>query len=119
MSLLNCIFERANDKDTKLIERDFQNVIFLVFCILGYNIISEPHFSKGRADVILINKDFVYIFEFKVDKDAQTALDQINMKNYAGRYNMAGRKIFKIGANFSSAEKNLTDWIVAEDCNVE
>ena len=104
----------ANDKNITLIERDFQNVIFLVFSILGYNTISEPHFSKGRADVILINKDFVYIFEFKVDQDAQTALDQINLKNYAGRYQMDGRKIFKIGANFSSKEKNLTDWIVEE-----
>ncbi|MBR4266838.1 MAG: PD-(D/E)XK nuclease domain-containing protein [Bacteroidales bacterium] len=99
----------ANDKNVALIERDFQNIIFLVFSILGYNTISEPHFSKGRADVILINKDFVYIFEFKVDQDAQTALNQINLKNYAGRYNMDGRKIFKIGANFSSKEKNLTD----------
>ncbi|MBQ3688712.1 MAG: AAA family ATPase, partial [Bacteroidales bacterium] len=104
----------ANDKNVALIERDFQNVIFLVFSILGYNTISEPHFSKGRADVILINKNFVYIFEFKVDQDAQTALTQINLKNYAGRYNMDGRKILKIGANFSSKEKNLTDWVVEE-----
>lgn len=104
----------ANDKNVALIERDFQNVIFLVFSILGYNTITEPHFSKGRADVILINKNFVYIFEFKVDQDAQTALSQINLKNYAGRYNMDGRKILKIGANFSSKEKNLTDWVVEE-----
>ncbi|MBR4325016.1 MAG: AAA family ATPase [Bacteroidales bacterium] len=104
----------ANDKNVALIERDFQNVIFLVFSILGYNTISEPHFSKGRADVILINKNFVYIFEFKVDQDAQTALSQINLKKYAGRYNMDGRKILKIGANFSSKEKNLTDWMVEE-----
>ena len=102
----------ANDKSVALIERDFQNVIFLVFSILGYNTISEPHFSKGRADVVLINNDFVYIFEFKVDQVAQTALNQINLKNYAGRYNMTGKKIFKIGANFSSAEKNLTDWVI-------
>lgn len=32
----------------------------------------------------------------------------------AGRYNMDGRMIFKIGANFSSKEKNLTDWKVEE-----
>ncbi len=104
----------ANDKNVTLIERDFQNVIFLVFSILGYNIISEPHFSKGRADVILINKDFAYIFEFKVDQNAKTAINQINLKNYAGRYQMDGRRIFKIGANFSSKEKNLTDWIIEE-----
>ena len=105
----------ADDKNVVLIERDFQNVIFLVFSILGHFAISEPHFSKGRADCILINKDFVFIFEFKVDKDAQTALSQIDMKNYAGRFKMDGRKIFKVGVNFSCAEKNITDWVVAED----
>jgi hypothetical protein len=105
----------ADDKNVVLIERDFQNVIFLVFSILGHFAISEPHFSKGRADCILINKDFVFIFEFKVDRDAQTALSQIDMKNYAGRFKMDGRKIFKVGVNFSCAEKNITDWVVAED----
>ncbi|MCR5455410.1 MAG: ATP-binding protein [Bacteroidales bacterium] len=105
----------ANDKDVTLIERDFQNVIFLVFSILGHFAISEPHFSKGRADSILINNNYVYIFEFKVDKDAQTALNQIDLKNYAGRFKMDGKKIFKIGVNFSSTEKNITEWIAVEE----
>ena len=114
LKTLYCALPYANNPKIQFVERDFQNVIYLVFSILGEFVISEPHFSKGRADVILINKEFVYIFEFKVDQDAQTALNQINVKNYAGSYNMDGRKIFKIGANFSSKEKNLTDWIVDE-----
>ncbi len=105
----------ANDKNITLIERDFQNVIFLVFSILGHFAISEPHFSKGRADSILINKDYVFIFEFKIDQDAQSALSQINVKQYAGRFKMDGRKIYKIGVNFSSSEKNITEWIVEEE----
>ena len=109
-----CSDSYANNPNIHLIERDFQSVIFLVFSILGEFVISEPHFSKGRADVILINKYFVYIFEFKVDQDAQTAINQINLKNYAGRYKMDGKRIFKIGANFSSKEKNLTNWIIEE-----
>ena len=115
LKALFCTLPYANDNSTKLAERDFQNVIYLVFTILGEFIISEPHFSKGRADSILINDDYVYIFEFKVDKDAQTALNQIDLKNYAGRFKMDGRKFFKIGVNFSSAEKNITDWIAVEE----
>ncbi len=99
---LFCTLPYANDKSVKLVERDFQNVIFLVFSILGEYIIAEPHFSKGRADAILINKTYVYLFEFKIDQDAQTALNQIDAKNYAGRFKMDNRKIFKIGVNFSS-----------------
>ena len=115
LKALFCTIPYANDKSVKFVERDFQNVIYLVFSILGEYIIAEPHFSKGRADAILINKTYVYIFEFKIDQDAQTALNQINVKNYAGRFKMDDRKIYKIGVSFSSDDKNIVDWKVAED----
>ncbi len=105
----------AQNKSLRLIERDFQNVIYLVFTILGEYIISEAHFSKGRADSILINKKYVYLFEFKIDQDAQTALNQINVKNYAGRFTMDARQVIKVGVNFSSTEKNITDWAMEEE----
>ena len=114
MKALFCSLPYANDKSLRLIERDFQNVIYLVFTILGEYIISEAHFSNGRADSILINKQYVYIFEFKIDQDAQTALNQINVKKYAGRFKMDDRKIIKVGVNFSSTEKNITDWVMEE-----
>lgn len=114
LKCLFCTLPYANDKSAKLLERDFQNVIYLVFTILGEYIISEAHFSKGRADSILINKDYVYIFEFKIDQDAQTAINQINVQNYAGRFKMDNRKIFKIGVSFSSEEKNIVDWMAEE-----
>ncbi len=115
LKALFCTLPYANDKSVKLVERDFQNVIYLVFSILGEYIIAEPHFSKGRADAILINKTYVYLFEFKIDQDAQTALNQINAKNYAGRFKMDDRKIVKVGVSFSSEEKNIVDWMVAKD----
>ena len=112
MKALFCSLPYANNKSLRLVERDFQNVIYLVFSILGEYIIAEPHFSRGRADAILINKTYVYIFEFKIDQDAQTALNQINEKNYAGKFKMDGKKLFKIGVSFSSTEKNIVDWKV-------
>ncbi|MCR5455458.1 MAG: PD-(D/E)XK nuclease domain-containing protein, partial [Bacteroidales bacterium] len=48
--------------------------------------------------------------EFKIDQDAQTALNQIDVKNYAGRFKMDERQVIKVGVNFSSAEKNITEW---------
>jgi hypothetical protein len=49
-----------------------------------------------------------------MDQDAQTALDQINEKDYAGRFKMDGRRLIKVGVNFSSNEKNIVDWKVSE-----
>ncbi len=104
----------ANNDNDKWVERDFQNVIFLVFTICGQFVVSEYHSSKGRADTIVVNDDYVYLFEFKMDQDAQTALDQINEKDYAGRFKMDSRKLIKVGVNFSSKEKNIIEWKVAE-----
>ncbi|MBQ5513634.1 MAG: PD-(D/E)XK nuclease domain-containing protein [Bacteroidales bacterium] len=105
---------RIVDDNDKWVERDFQNVIFLVFTICGHFVVSELHSSKGRADTIVVNDKYVYLFEFKMDSDAQTALDQINEKDYAGRFKMDGRKLLKVGVNFSSKEKNITEWKVSE-----
>ncbi|MDD6001169.1 MAG: AAA family ATPase [Bacteroidales bacterium] len=104
----------ANDNNEKYLERDFQNVIFLVFTICGQFVLSEAHFSKGRADAIAASDNYIYIFEFKMDQDPQIALDQINEKDYAGRFKKDSRKIFKIGVNFSSKEKNISEWKVEE-----
>jgi len=104
----------ANDNNEKYLERDFQNVIFLVFTICGQFVLSEAHFSKGRADAVATSDNYIYLFEFKMDQDPQIALDQINAKDYAGRFKKDSRKIFKIGVNFSSKEKNITEWKVEE-----
>jgi hypothetical protein len=37
------------------------------------------------------------------------------MQNYAGRFKMDNRKIFKIGVSFSSKEKNIVDWTAEEE----
>ena len=115
MKALFCSLPYANNKSLRLVERDFQNVIYLVVTILGEFIISEARFSKGRADSISISKDYVYIFEFKIDQDAPTALHQINVKNYAGRFKTDGKQIFKVGVSFSSAEKNIVDWAMEKE----
>ncbi|MBR2887479.1 MAG: PD-(D/E)XK nuclease domain-containing protein, partial [Bacteroidales bacterium] len=104
----------ANDNNEKYLERDFQNVIFLVFTICGQFVLSEAHFSKGRADAVATSDNYIYLFEFKMDQDPQIALDQINENDYAGRFKKDSRKIFKIGVNFSSKEKNITEWKVEE-----
>ena len=51
-------------------------------------------------------------FEFKMDGTAKDALEQINSKDYAIPYKNDGRRIVKIGVNYSSIERQLTEWII-------
>ena len=99
--------------DTEAItEQNFQNVIFMALTMMGKYARTEVHSAKGRADCILETDDFVYVFEFKRDVSAAEALKQIEEQGYAAPYSTDKRKLFKIGVNFSSAERNITEWEV-------
>ena len=92
------------------LERDFQNVIYIVFILMGQFVQAEIHSAKGRADVVVELKNNIYIFEFKRDKSAKEALAQIEEMGYADRYAADPRPVIKIGANFDSDKRALTEW---------
>lgn len=98
------------EKATKIAEQNFQNVFYLVFTLLGQWSEVEVHNNVGRADCVLVNGNDVFIFEFKVDSSAEDALAQIEQNGYAKVYETSGKKITKIGANFSTKTRNLTEW---------
>lgn len=99
--------------DTEAItEQNFQNVIFMSLTMMGKYARTEVHSAKGRADCILEADDYVYVFEFKRDVSAAEALKQIEEQGYAVPYSTDKRKLFKIGVNFSSTERNITEWEV-------
>jgi hypothetical protein len=87
-------------------------VLYLVFTLLGQFVQCEVHSSRGRADCIVETDDFVYIFEFKVDKPAREALQQIEDKGYAVPFASDSRQVFKIGVSFDSSQRSLAEWLV-------
>lgn len=98
------------ENDGKIAEQNFQTVFYMVFTLLGQWSQVEVHNNVGRADCVLENGDNVFIFEFKVDSSADKALKQIEENHYAEAFESSGKKITKIGANFSKKERNLTEW---------
>ena len=94
-------------------ERHFQSVMFILTALCGYHVEIESHTNKGRMDMIVKTKDYIYIFEFKFNKSAEEALAQINEKGYAEPFKSDGRQIVKVGVNFSTACRNIDRWIVA------
>ena len=98
--------------DEKPVEQNFQNVIYIVFMLLGQYVQAEIHSAKGRADCIVETDDYVYIFEFKRDGSVDEALAQIEEKGYAVPYAADRRRLYKIGVNFDSEERMLSGWKV-------
>lgn len=98
--------------DKRPSEHDFQITIYLIFTLLGQFTIAESYTNKGRIDCVIENDKYIYIFEFKVDKTADEALQQIKHKNYEERYLSSSKKIIKIGTSFDSKTRKLLDWKV-------
>ena len=95
-----------------MLERDFQNVIFLTFLLLGQFVQVEQRSARGRADCIVETDRYVYIFEFKRDGSADEALAQRESNGYAAPYAADSRTLVRIGAVFSSEQKNISEWKV-------
>lgn len=93
-------------------ELHYENVLFIVFKLVGFYTQVEYKTSDGRIDLVLQTDKFVYIMEFKLDGTAEEALQQINDKQYALPFAMDERKLFKIGINFSAETRNIEKWVV-------
>ena len=96
------------------LELHYQNVLFIVFKLIGFYVKAEYHTSQGRIDLVLQTDHFIYVMEFKLEGTAEEALQQINDKHYAQAFATDARKLFKIGVNFSKETRNIEKWIVEE-----
>ena len=118
MERINAIFAAAPKKTSqKRYELDCQAFVWLIFKLMGEFVLCEVQNGKGRSDAVVWERGAVYIFEFKMDGSAEDALKQIDSKDYPISYKneqLNGRKIVKIGLNYSSAEEQLTDWKISE-----
>lgn len=92
-------------------ERYFQYTFYLIMRLMSvYTVYTEKVQSRGRVDCIIETQDYVYIFEFKLDGKAEDALRQIEEKGYAREYATDKRKLYKIGAVFSSETGTIEDF---------
>ena len=96
-------------KDT---ENHYQTVVFIICRLLGYYSEAEYKIVNGRIDMVIKTKDYIYVFEFKFDKSAKEALQQIDSKDYPLAFQQDERKLYKIGVNFSSQTKNIDEYII-------
>ena len=92
-------------------ERHYQVVFYLIFKLMGQFCDAEIRSAKGRADAVVKTKDYIYVFEFKLDGSAEKALRQIDEKGYQIPYSADGRQLIKIGASFDAEERNLGTYL--------
>lgn len=93
-------------------ELHYQNVLFIVFKLIGLYVKAEYHTSQGRIDLALQTDKYIYVMEFKLEGSAEEALRQIEEKQYVLPFASDKRQVFQIGINFSSQTRNIEKWLV-------
>ena len=114
MKRLKSFFADTPYEIARDLELHYQNVLFIVFKLLGFYTQAEYHTSNGRIDMVIKTDKYIYVMEFKLDGTAEEALTQINDKQYAVPFATDFKKVFKIGVNFSKATRGIEKWIVEE-----
>ena len=78
-------------------EVTYQAVVRTIFALLGFECEAEKRTSHGRIDLVIKTDDFIYCFEFKKNASAESALEQIDSKEYAVPFEKDKRKLIKVG----------------------
>ncbi len=95
-------------------ERGFETTFFLIFDLLGIQIETEFKTATGRVDAVVRTDASIFVMEFKYDKSAAAALAQIGDKGYMLPFARDGRKLYKVGVNFSEELQTIDEWLVEE-----
>ncbi len=105
----NIPYQNYASKIIQHYEGYYASVVYAYIASLGFQIIPESTTNKGRIDLTVILPDKVYVIEFKVDQ-AGKALEQIRQNGYHEKYIDGKRRIFLVGINFDSTERNITEF---------
>ena len=95
-------------------EGHFQQLLYVVFSLMGRYLLTEVRTAKGRIDVVWQSRTNVYVFELKIDQPAQKALQQIDEKGYMIPFSYDGRQLHKIGLSFSTKTRTIEEWVIAD-----
>jgi hypothetical protein len=96
--------------DAEKTEAHYHIIFYFFFRMLYNEVYAEVRNAKGACDVTIKTPKYIYIVEIKIDSSADIALKQIEEKGYATPYLSDGREIVKLGINFSSATRTISDW---------
>jgi hypothetical protein len=99
--------------DAAKTEAHYQIIFYFFFRMLYNEVYAEIRSAKGATDITIKTRKYIYIVEIKIDASAEVALKQIEEKGYATPYLADGREIVKLGINFSTETRTVSDWLQA------
>ena len=93
-------------------ENFYHAVIYLVFKILGISMTAEVSTQHGRIDALVETETHIYVFEFKKNRKASVALEQIKENKYAEHFALTKKQIYLVGVAFNLQKRGISDSII-------
>lgn len=93
-------------------ENYYHTIFYCLVSLLGMNVEAEHNTSEGFIDLLIKTKEYIYIIELKVNGSAKDAIEQIDGKHYASKFDPDRRNIIKIGIGFSKSTGSIEDYII-------
>ncbi len=109
---LRSLFADTPYELVKDLENHYQNILWLLFKLMGFYTHAEYHTSRGRIDLLVKTPLYIYVMEFKLDGTAEEAMAQINSKEYSLPFTVENQTVVKIGMNFSKETRNIEKWVI-------
>ena len=90
-------------------EQMWQTIVYVILRSIGVGVHAEVLTNEGRIDMTCETPGCIWLIEFKLDRPAEEALAQIDERNYADKYDFAGKTVLKLGISFSSEKRTIVD----------
>ena len=110
LRLLQTFLSTVPKCDNTDYEGHYQSLLYVIFSLLGMYVDVEVRTPRGRVDMVMRTPAILYVMELKLDKSADEAMQQINLKNYPERFALCGLPIVKVGINFDRERRTLGEW---------
>ena len=113
LRLLQTFLSTIPQCDNTDYEGHYQSLLYTIFSLLGMYVDVEVRTPDGRVDMVMRTPSILYVIELKLNKTADIAMQQIDLKNYPERFALCGLPIVKVAINFDSKRHTLEDWIIS------
>ena len=95
-------------------EGHWQQVLYIIFSLLGYFADVEVRTPKGRVDMVMRTATRLYLVELKLDAGADAAMQQIDLKQYPERFALCGLPVVKVAIDFDRETHNISGWKISQ-----
>ncbi|MBS7376080.1 MAG: PD-(D/E)XK nuclease domain-containing protein, partial [Muribaculaceae bacterium] len=110
LRLLQTYLRTIPQCDNTNYEGHYQQLLYVIFSLMGRYVDVEVRTANGRVDMVMNSGKALCLFELKLNKSAEVAMNQINLKDYPARFALTNLPIIKIGINFDTATHTIEDW---------